>query len=295
MNRQIMAAGLGMTLLLSLIQGLAADGLDELVVEGEKTVKRAGDFRFTEGPVADKQGNVYFSDIPNQRIHKWSVDGTLSTVREMSGGANGLAFAANGDLYACEGVARRVTSMSPNGKVTVLADSYGGKKLNSPNDLWIDKKGGVFFTDPRYGSMDGVEQDGFHVYYISPDRKSVERVIDDLVKPNGIIGTRDGKTLYVADLGARTTYSYRIKNSGALGERRKLCDEGSDGMTLDSEGNIYLTTAAVQVYSPRGVKLGTITAGEGPANVCFGGPNRDILYITARTSLYSIKMKVQGQ
>jgi len=295
MKRGILAFGLGIMLLSLPGQKLHAQGLADLVAEGATLTKLAGNFRFTEGPAVDKAGNVYFSDIPNQRIHKWSVDGKLSTVREMSGGANGLIFAANGDLYACEGTARQVTSMAPDGTVTTLARSYAGKKLNSPNDLWIDKKGGVYFTDPRYGSMDGVEQGGFHVYYIAPDGKTVTRVIDDMVKPNGIIGTSDNKTLYVADSGGRKIYAYRIKKPGMIGDRRIVCEESSDGMTLDSEGNIYLTTAAVQIYSPRGEKLGTISGPEGPANVCFGGPERDTLFITARTSLYSIKMKVHGQ
>ena len=295
MKRGILAFGLGIMLLSLAGQTLQAQGLADLVAEGATLTKLAGDFRFTEGPAVDKAGNVYFSDIPNQRIHKWSVDGKLSTVREMSGGANGLVFAANGDLYACEGTARRVTSMAPDGTVTVLASSYAGKKLNSPNDLWIDKKGGVYFTDPRYGSMDGVEQGGFHVYYIAAGGKKVTRVIDDMVKPNGIIGTSDNKTLYVADSGGRKIYAYRIKKPGMIGDRRILCEESSDGMTLDSAGNIYLTTAAVQIYSPKGKKLGTIAGPEGPANVCFGGPDRGTLFITARTSLYSIKMKVHGQ
>ena len=290
-----MALGICILGMVSMASVGKAQGLADLVAEGATLTKLAGDFRFTEGPAVDRAGNLYFSDIPNEKIHKWSVDGKLSTVREMSGGANGLYFAANGDLYACEGTARRVTSMTPEGKVSVLASSFAGKKLNSPNDLWIDKKGGIYFTDPRYGNMENIEQDGFHVYYISADRKKVTRVISDLVKPNGIKGTADNKTLYVADAGGRKIYAYRIRKPGMIGDRRTICDEGSDGMTLDSEGNIYITTAAVQIYSPRGVKLGTIAGPEGPANVCFGGPERDTLFITARTSLYSIKMKVRGQ
>ena len=183
-----MALGICILGMVSMASVGKAQGLADLVAEGATLTKLAGDFRFTEGPAVDRAGNLYFSDIPNEKIHKWSVDGKLSTVREMSGGANGLYFAANGDLYACEGTARRVTSMTPEGKVSVLASSFAGKKLNSPNDLWIDKKGGIYFTDPRYGNMENIEQDGFHVYYISADRKKVTRVISDLVKPNGIKG-----------------------------------------------------------------------------------------------------------
>mgnify|MGYP001227685863 CR=1 FL=1 len=275
----------------------AANGEDaaSLVAQGAKVKKLADGFQFTEGPAVDKQGQVYFSDIPNERIHVWSLDGKLSTFRQQSGRSNGLFFDRDGNLLCCEGGARRVTSVSPSGKITVLADAYGGKKLNSPNDLWIDPQGGVYFTDPRYGSMDDLQQDGMHVYYISPDRKQVTRVIDDLKKPNGILGTKDGKTLYVADPGDNKTYAYTIEAGGQLSKRRLHAPEGSDGMTLDARGNLYLTRAAVQVYSPEGKLISSIEVPERPANVVFGGPDRRTLYITARTGFYAIPMQVQGQ
>src|SRR5690606_25793351 len=126
-----------------------------------------------------------------------------------------------------------------DGTVTVLADKYEGKRFNSPNDLWIDPQGGVYFTDPRYGNMDNLEIDGFHVYYITPDRNRVIRVIDDHTKPNGIIGTKDGSTLYVADAGAGRIYSYHIQPDATLTQKKLLIESGSDGMTLDEHGNIY--------------------------------------------------------
>jgi gluconolactonase len=276
--------------------GFSADeAAGDLVAPGATVEKLAGGFQFTEGPACDAEGNVYFSDIPNERIHKWSVDGKLSTFREKSGGANGLYFDSKGNLLACEGVSRRLTSISPEGQVTVLADSYQGKKLNSPNDLWIDPKGGVYFTDPRYGSQEGLEQDGFHVYYLPPDRKGLLRVIDDLVKPNGVVGTADGKRLYVADAGDSKTYVYRIQPDGSLAERKLIAPVGSDGMTLDEHGNLYLTRGMVHVYSPAGEKISTIEVPEAPANVCFGGKERRTLFITARKGLYAVRMNVQGQ
>ena len=274
----------------------AAGEPTELIAPGAKVEKLADGFRFTEGPAVDRDGNVYFSDIPNSRIHKWSVEEKkLSTFRENSGRANGLYFDRQGNLVACEGGNRRITSISPEGKVTVLADSFKGKRLNSPNDLWIDPQGGVYFTDPRYGNQQGVEQDGFHVYYISPDRKSVTRVLDDLVKPNGIVGTADGKLLYVADPGANKTYVYRIADSGRLEKLPTVFPEGSDGMTLDEKGNLYLTRAGVRVYSPQGRLITTIEVPERPANVCFGGKDRKTLFITARSGFYALKMAVRGQ
>jgi len=268
---------------------------DELLAPGAKVEQLADGFSFTEGPARDAQGSIYFTDIPNGRIHKWSLDGKLSTFRENSGGANGLFFDRSGNLLACEGGNRRVTSIDPDGQVTVLADSYGGKKLNSPNDLWIDPKGGVYFSDPRYGSQDGLEQDGFHVYYLTPDRKQLLRVIDNLVKPNGVIGTADGKLLYVADAGDGKTYVYRIQQDGKLVDRKLIAPVGSDGMTLDEQGNLYLARNAVHVYSPDGKMLAEIDVPEAPSNVCFGGADRRTLFITARKGLYSIRMKVAGQ
>jgi gluconolactonase len=274
---------------------LAEDEQRKLAAAGAEVEKLAGGFVFTEGPACDAEGNVFFTDIPNERIHKWSLDGKLTTFREDSGRANGLYFDRRGNLLACEGGGRRLVSISRQGEVTVLADNYDGKKLNSPNDLWIDPRGGVYFTDPRYGPQEGLEQDGFHVYYLSPDRKRLVRAIDDLVKPNGVVGTADGKLLYVADAGDKKTYRYRIQEDGALAQRKLFAPQGSDGMTLDEQGNLYLTSGAVQIYNPAGEQIAVIPIPEGPANVCFGGKDRRTLFVTARTSLYSIRMNVRGQ
>jgi gluconolactonase len=273
----------------------AAHGADSVVAEGAKVEKLAGGFAFTEGPAADRDGNVFFSDIPNNRIMRWSTDGKLSTFRENSGGANGLCFDAHGNLIACEGGARRLTSIAADGQVTVLADSYEGKKLNSPNDLWVDLQGGVYFSDPRYGNMDGLELPGFYVFYVAPDHKRLVRVIDDLVKPNGVLGTKDGKQLFVADAGGGKTYVYAIQPDGSLADKKLFAGQGSDGLARDEKGNIYLTGGGISVYSPQGTKIATIEVPEPPANLKFGGPDRRTLFITARTSLYSLPMRVTGQ
>lgn len=265
-----------------------------VTADGAEIQKLAGDFRFTEGPAADAQGDIYFTDIPNNRILKWSVaEGKLSTFLENSGGANGLYFDKDGNLLACQGGARRVVSISPTGEVTVLAEEYEGKKLNSPNDLWIDPQGGVYFTDPRYGSREGMEL-GEHVYYLTPDRKNLIRVIDDMVRPNGVLGTPNGRRLYVADHGAGRTYVYRINEDGTLSDKRLFAPEGSDGLALDTRGNIYLTTKVVAVYNRQGEKIQEIPFPEVPANLTFGGPDNRTLFVTARTSLYSIPMEVRG-
>lgn len=253
--------------------------------------KLAGGFKFTEGPAADKEGNVYFTDIPNSRIHKWSVDGKLSTFVEKTGGANGLFFDKKGNLLACAGGSGKLVSISPAGEITVLAGSYEGKLFNSPNDLWIDPKGGVYFTDPRYGSRENLPQGGEHVYYLSADRKKVVRVVDDMVRPNGVLGTPDGKLLYVADHGAGKTYTYKIKADGSLSGKKLFAGQGSDGMVLDGNGNVYLTGEAVTVYDRSGKLIEMIEVPERPSNVCFGGKGKRTLFITAEKSLYCVDLQ----
>ena len=265
-----------------------------LIAPGAKLEKLAGGFKFTEGPAVNAMGNIFFTDIPNDRIHKWSLDGKLLTFREDSGGANGLFLDKNGNLVVCEGTRRRLVSISMQGKVTILADKYKGKLLNSPNDLWIDPKGGIYFTDPVHGLKGKMEQDGYHVYYLLPDRKKLIRVINNMVMPNGIIGTPDGKLLYVTDLGGEKTFVYTVNKDGTLANTKLFAPEGSDGMTIDNEGNVYLTTSVVAVYNKKGQKIEVINVPERPNNVCFGGKNRDVLFITARTSLYSVRMRVKA-
>ena len=265
-----------------------------VVAPGAKVEKLAGGFKFTEGPTPDAKGDVYFSDIPNNRIHKWDVAAKkLSTFREESGGANGLYFDKDGSLLACQGSARKIVSIDAKAKVTVLADAYGGKGFNRPNDLWLNPKGGIYFSDPMYG-RGAKAQDGEHVYYLKPDRKTVIRVIDDMVRPNGLIGTPDGKTLYVTDHGGKKTFRYTVKADGRLADKTLFAPIGSDGMTMDSEGNVYMTESAVVVYSAAGKEIARIAVPQRPSNVCFGGKDGRTLFITARKGFYSIRMRVGG-
>jgi gluconolactonase len=270
-----------------------------VIATDAKVKKLAGVFEFTEGPAVDARGNVFFTDQPNNRIHKWSVDGKLSVFHEKPGRSNGLYFDKKGNLLACADLNNQLWSIDLRGKVTVLVKGYKGKKLNGPNDLWIDRKGGIYFTDPfyrrRYWDRGPMEQDGQHVYYLYPGRKKLIRVTDDLVTPNGIIGTPDGKLLYVADLGARKTYVYNIKADGTLANKKLFCSMGSDGMTIDNEGNVYLTGKGVTVFNSAGEKIEHIDIDAGwTANVCFGGKDMRTLFITAMDSLYAIKMRVKG-
>jgi gluconolactonase len=276
-----------------------------IIAPGAKVQKLADGFKFTEGPAVDAEGNVFFTDQPNNRILKWSVDGSplggkLSTWHESPGRANGLYFNKDGDLLACADMDNELWSIDMNGKATILVKDYQGKKLNGPNDLWEDPKGGVYFTDPlykrNYWTRDpAMQQDGKHVYYLKPGYKELIRVTQDLNTPNGIIGTSDGKRLYVADLGARKTYVYDINPDATLANKTLFCSMGSDGMTIDNEGNVYLTGRGVTVFNSAGEKIEHIPIDAGwTANVCFGGQDRHTLFITAQTSLYSLRMQVKG-
>ncbi|MBE3135476.1 MAG: SMP-30/gluconolactonase/LRE family protein [Acidobacteria bacterium] len=293
-------AALAAVLVCGLALGRPAWAAEAGVVAPDAKVEKLADgFAFTEGPAADAQGNVYFTDQPNDRILKWGVDGKLSTFLSPCGRSNGLYFDAKGHLLACADQDNQLWSIDPAGKVTVLVRDYQGKLLNGPNDLWVRPDGGIYFTDPfykrPYWKRGPMEQDGQCVYYLAPDRKKIVRVADDLKQPNGIIGTPDGKRLYVADIGAGKTYAYDVGADGTLSGKTLFCDMGSDGMTLDAEGHVYLTGRGVTVFDKDGRKVETIAVPEPwTANVCFGGKDRQTLFITASKALYAVRMRVRG-
>jgi len=274
-------------------------GDGDILEADAKIEKLSGEFEFTEGPASDADGNVFFTDQPNDRIMKWSVDGKLSTYMQPCGRSNGLCFDRQGFLWACADEKNQLWRIDPEKNVTVLVDAYMGKLLNGPNDIWIAPNGGAYFTDPfykrEYWIRGPMEQDCQGVYYLAPDHKRLIRVIDDLAQPNGIIGTPDGRTLYVADIRARKTYSYTIQDDGTLADKSLFCEMGSDGMTIDNEGNVYLTGKGVTVFDKSGNQVAHIAV-DAPwtANVCFGGTDRRSLFITASKGLYMIRMRVNG-
>jgi gluconolactonase len=262
--------------------------------------KLADGFQFTEGPTPDAEGNVYFTDQPNDRIHKWSVDGRLTTFMEPAGRSNGLFIDAAGKLWACADGVNELWRIDPATKQhEVMAKGYDGKLLNGPNDVWVRPDGGAYFTDPffkrPYWTRGPMEQEGKQVYFVPNGAKEAKRVTTDLVGPNGIVGSSDGKTLYVADPGQKKTFAYDIQEDGSLTNRRVFCEAGSDGMTLDVEGNLYLTGKGVTVFEKTGEKIAQIDVPESwTANVCFGGKDMQTLFITASKGLYSLKMRVRG-
>jgi gluconolactonase len=285
--------------LLSVLACPSAALAESPLAPGAKLEKLSGDFKFTEGPAADAQGNVFFTDQPNNRILKWSVEGKLSTWLEPCGRSNGLCFDSRGNLWACADEKNELWCIDPHKKTVVAVKDYHGKLLNGPNDVWVRPDGGLYFTDPfyrrDYWKRGPKQQDREAVYYLPPDRKQLVRVIDDLKQPNGIIGTPDGHTLYVADIGDNKTFVYQVQPDGTLSGTRLFCKLGSDGMTIDAAGNIYLTGRGVTVFDRAGRQIEHVAVPEGwTANVCFGGRDRQTLFITAMGSLYAIRMQVQG-
>jgi gluconolactonase len=272
---------------------------ESVVAPGAKLEKLAGDFQFTEGPTCDTHGNVFFTDQPNNRIMEWSVDGKLSTFLQPAGRANGMHFDAKGSLIACADEKNELWSIAPDKTVTVLIKDYQGKYLNGPNDVWVAPNGGMYLTDPFYKRSwwdhDTMALDGEKVFYLSPDRKKFVPVAEDFKRPNGITGTPDGKKLFVADIGADRTWSYDIQPDGSLTNKALFCAKGSDGMTIDEKGNIYITGKGVTVFDKTGKQIEHIDVQEPwTANVSFGGKDHQTLFITASKSLYSIRLIFKG-
>ena len=280
-------------------------------LEGGVDVIATG-YIWTEGPVwvGGETGHLLFSDVPGNAIYSW--DGKRTTVflapsgyqgfpipaslREA--GSNGLALGRGGLLVADSGIRALARVDLATRQKAVFAEAYQGKRFNSPNDLVVAGNGAVYFTDPYYKRdywNRGPSEQGQHVYRLSPDRKTLTRVIDDLKQPNGIIGTPDGRTLYVSDIGDRKTYAYDLGEGGALSNKRLFCEMGSDGVTLDADGNLYLTGRGVTVFDRAGKKVDNVDVPEGwTANVCFGGNDRRTLFITASKGLYAIRTRAAG-
>ncbi len=297
---------------LALVLGLlpAATAQEKLIAgigpKGDVAKLHTG-FKFTEGPAADLQGNVFFTDIPANRILKVDTEGKLSTFLENSQGCNGLMFDGKGRLVACQGAAGRIVRIDVDTKeIKVVADQYNGKRFNRPNDLCVDRQGGVYFTDPMFGQGD-TPQDKMAVYYVAASG-DVTRLIDDLPRPNGVILSPDEKTLYVLPSGSPDVMAYPVEGAGQINKAKGkvLCKleqpptgqpRGGDGMTIDTNGNLYLTNpalSAIQVVSPEGKALGMLKFPESPSNCTFGGKDMKTLFVTARTSLYAVAMEATG-
>ena len=259
-------------------------------------------FQFTEGPTDDGQGNLYFTDIPANRIYQ-VTDGKKSVFVEPSLHCNGLMIDGSGQLLACQMDGQLVAYDVATAKSRVLAGKYQGKRFNACNDLVVDRQGGVYFTDPHYRAPDPLPQGTTAFYYCAPDGK-VSRLADDLDAPNGIILSPDEKTLYVVPSQQKQVMAYDVIGPGKLGDRKVLFElqqkneggnSGGDGLTIDVAGNLYITTGlGLQVVSPAGKLLGILEIPQSPANATFGGKDNKTLFVTARTGLYQLASPVAG-
>jgi gluconolactonase len=265
--------------------------------------KVAGGFQFTEGPAWDGAGNLYFTDIPSNRIHVLRPDGEVEVFLEPSGHCNGLMVDGAGQLLACEMDGRLLRIDPATKQVTVLAQSYQGNRFNAPNDLVVDRAGGVYFTDPRYRAPDPWPQ-GVEAVYYRDASGGIRRVAEGIVAPNGVILSPDEKVFYVIPSMEANIYAFEVRSPGVLGERRVLAtmrqpegrrDSGGDGLTIDTEGRLYVTTQlGLQVFAADGQLLGIIEIPEHPANVTFGGEGLSTLYVTARNGLYAVPTRAKG-
>lgn len=273
--------------------------IQDIFTDGAELVKIKNGFTFTEGPAVAADGRIFFTDQPNNKIYIWNESDEISEFEVDGERSNGMWFSKDGQLIACADLNNRLIKIDMRGNKTILAEGYEGKHLNGPNDVWEHPGGNIYFTDSWYKRPWWPEghtevQDERAVYCLYKSGKFI-RVADGFQNPNGIIGTPDGKTLYIADARAGETWRYDIGNDGKLSNKRFFASEGSDGMTIDNHGNVYFTTGPfVKIIDKKGNKVGEIRVPENPANICFGGKDRDVLFITARTSVYRINTKVKG-
>jgi gluconolactonase len=256
-------------------------------------------FKFTEGPSVDKKGTIFFTDQPNNTIWKYGTDGSLSLYTDKAGRANGTFVNKAGSLIVCADEHNEMWIFNRNKEQKLLYKNPVDSALNGPNDLWMDRKGGIYFTDPYYQrdywSRKSPAIAKERVYYLPKGKSKIISVEENLLRPNGIVGSPDGKYLYVADAKGGKTYKYEIEKNGTLKNKQLFINRGSDGMTLDQNGNLYLTGKGIDIFNPIGEKIGHIDVPENhTANLCFGGKKRNILFITASKSIYILPMFVKG-
>ena len=293
---------MGVALATLLIPGMHFGFCDEGVTEtadGKVTLVADG-YQFTEGPAVDAQGVVFFTDQPNDRILKVDLEGKVTEYMKPAGRSNGMFFAPDGKLIACADEKNEMWEIAADKSHRVLFGKFEERKLNGPNDVWIDSNSTMYFTDPYYQRKwwehKTRPQNKQSVYRVDRDGANVTLVDDSLVQPNGIVGDWERRLLFVADIGDSKTYQYTIANDGTLVDRKLFCSSGSDGMTIDDQGNLYLTgKKGVTVFNKDGKEIQIISVPENwTANVCIGGKDRRTLFITASDSLYSIRIKNRG-
>jgi sugar lactone lactonase YvrE len=278
------------------------NNLGEIIAPNTQVEKVAEGFKFTEGPVWHPDGFLLFSDIPANTIYKWQPEQKTEIFRQPSGNANGNTLDRSQRLISAEHGNRRVSRTEKDGQIVTLASHYQGKRLNSPNDLAIKSDGSIYFTDPPFGIEPEQEELGFYgVYRLAPNG-TLTLLVDDFVRPNGIAFSPDEKKLYVNDSEKGHIRVFDVNPDGMLANGKVFAklkppsEEGAaDGMKVDIKGNVYSTgSGGVWIFSPNGDLLGIIKTPEPPANLAWGDSDYQTLYITARHSLYRVRLKIEG-
>ncbi len=308
-NKAVLAIGAGFIALTSFTINNAvtdtksakvlSDTITDIIAPGTELKLISDQFGFAEGPTTDKKGNLFLTDMPKDKIYKYDLDGKLTVFLEPAHRPNGMFMDKKGNLIVCSEEKNQLLSVTPKGEVSVILNDMDGHLFNSPNDVYLHKDGGMYFSDPLFPRdfwtrKKTTDVGGDKVYYLAKGAKQAIPVISDMTKPNGVVGTPDGKFLYVGDYRGKV-YKYKIEKDGTLSEKTLFADQPADGMVLDNKGNLYVTSRGVAVYSPSGKLLSRITV-PSPAttNVCFAGKNKDILYITTSKALYALQTKVKG-
>ena len=306
MKKLVSCAALAIVFALAL-RGAHAGDPKSLVEPGAKVKKLADGMKFTEGPVwLPAQKMLVFSDIPNSKLMQWKEGEGLSVFRK-SEQANGNILDLEGRLISCQHAARNLVRTEKDGSITVLADKFDGNPFNSPNDVAVRSDGTLWFTDPPWGLTGAAAIPGHWVFKLDPKTGKVEAVVKNLAMPNGIVFSPDESRIYIADTGGHKRHPdpafhklpagihcYEVSKEGTLGKKLFTIKQGADGLKVDVKGNLYGADGAVNIYDADGKLLEKIAVPEGPANICFGGDDYKTLFITARTSLYSVRLVNAG-
>jgi gluconolactonase len=253
--------------------------------------------RFADGPVWSLEDFLLFSDTVTDKQHKFTPGKGVSDIGSHAGGTAGNAYDDRGNLYTCEFRERRVTRTAKNGKVDVIAARFEGKRLNAPNDVVVRRDGNVYFTDPAFGNQEDTRELDFYGVFRVTSRGQIEVVAKWKTRPNGVALSPNGRTLYVSDSDGQSIHAFDLDRAGVASNERVVASKIPGvpaGLRTDEMGNIYIAAKSVLVYSPQGELLRTINMGETPSNLAFGDPDFSTLYVTARTSVYRIRLGVKG-
>ncbi|NRB47471.1 MAG: SMP-30/gluconolactonase/LRE family protein [Saprospiraceae bacterium] len=286
--------------------------LSEIVPDHATVDKLVDGYNFLEGPIWDQENDrLIFSEVGGNTLHQWTEEEGISTFLTPSYYAGGNVFDKEGNIISCQGGARQLARISPDKKVEILTSSWEGKKFNSPNDAVVKRDGTIWFTDPDYGLLAAYgekaaefrEIDKYHIFVFDPISKTTRSVFSELSKPNGLVFSKDEQRLYVGNSkeGDRKLLSFEVTADNGLSNRQVLANIesktwGIDGLKMDYAGNLYAACGdGVNIFSPQGALIGKIDTDFEVTNLCFGGPDKQTLFLTGHEALYRIHLKVKGK